>query len=213
MNTTSHAAVGGTYVQLVESARQAPEKFVLTATPYRNEADAATFTAPVVTTTPCLICDAEIAHVGDVVSRICDNCADAAETSRCPCGAAIEGPGSYCSTSCVRRHGRKRTVARWADAGMEGADAMTDADIDADVDEDAAATLPPPARPSSNVLFAQHLNLVSANAHEHRHDVDASRMCCVCDAEATGVCKCGRKLCPGCGDDETGLCPHCDEVG
>lgn len=193
MNTTSHAAVGG-------SLHQHP----------------ATFTAPVVTTTPCLICDHPIEHVGDIVSRICDTCADAVETSRCPCGATIKGSGSYCSTSCVRRHGRKRVATRWveADAGMEdAADVMADADIDADVDEDAAATLPPAPRPSSNTLFAQHLNLVSANAHEHRYDVDASRMCCVCDAEATGVCKCGRKLCPGCGDDETGLCPHCDEVG
>lgn len=199
MNTTSHAAVGGSL------------HTILTTPPAIN--------APVVTTTPCLVCDHPIEHVGDIASRICDTCADAVETSRCPCGAEVAGSGSYCSTRCVRAYGRKSTrdAATYEGVGLGygGMEDDTDVDVNEDIDEadtedDTDAPIAP--RPSTSTLFAQHLNLVSTKAHEHRHDVDATQLCCVCDGKATGVCKCGRKLCPGCGDDETGLCPHCDEV-
>lgn len=186
MNTTSHASVGG-----LAAAPQLPS-----------------FTAPTFATTSCLICDNPIEHVGDIASRICDHCADAVETSRCPCGAEVTGPGSYCSTSCVRRYATKRVSAWPAESGC-----TIETDCAHDVEHgDEVADEPIVTHPAPNVLFAQHLHNVTTSAHEHRHDVDVTHMCCVCDNTATGVCKCGRKLCPGCGDEETGLCPHCEEV-
>ena len=41
---------------------------------------------------------------------------------------------------------------------------------------------------------------------------DHSEMCVSCNSKAVGKCRCGRRVCGGCVDGETGLCAYCDDV-
>jgi hypothetical protein len=41
---------------------------------------------------------------------------------------------------------------------------------------------------------------------------DHTEMCVSCNSKTFGKCHCGRRVCGGCVDGETGLCAYCDDV-
>jgi len=146
--------------------------------------------------THCLDCNAP------TTNRVfCPRCLDADSSlqSRCPCGAVIVGPGAYCTSRCVRAYAPKmacvtvddETLAFLAEVETSGADEDSDSD-----DAPAASTSSP--KPEYKEL--RHVT--------HNH----AEMCVSCNSKAVGKCRCGRRVCGGCVDGETGLCAYCDDV-
>jgi hypothetical protein len=70
-------------------------------------------------------------------------------------------------------------------------------------DEDSDSDDAPAASTSSPKPEYRELRHVT---HDH------SEMCVSCNSKAVGTCRCGRRVCGGCVDGETGLCAYCDDV-
>ena len=132
----------------------------------------------------------------------CPRCldADSSLSPRCPCGAALIGPGAYCTSRCVRAYAPKtvgvtvddQTLAFLAEVEASGDDGNND-----DCDDAPAASTSSP-KPEYKEL--RHVT------HDH------AEMCVSCNSKAVGKCRCGRRVCGGCVDGETGLCAYCDDV-
>jgi hypothetical protein len=73
-------------------------------------------------------------------------------------------------------------------------------DLDADEDSDDAPTAS--SEPQQKPVFIELRHVT----HDH------SEMCVSCNSKAVGTCRCGRRVCGGCVDGETGLCAYCDDV-
>lgn len=126
----------------------------------------------------------------------CNDCL-ATEQSTCPCGKPISGPGAYCSTSCIRKHGPARPVVQ---VEPETEAFLAEVYTCDNEDDEAADILPSSSSPQP--LYA-----------ELRHVThDTSRMCACCSSLSRGTCRCGRRVCGGCVDAETGLCAFCEDV-
>ena len=153
-------------------------------------------TAHTTHTNHCLDCNAPTTN-----KVFCPRCldADSSLSPRCPCGATIIGPGAYCTSRCVRTYAPKvanvtvddETLAFLAEVEVSG----DDEDVDSD-DAPAASTSSP--KPEYKEL--RHVT------HVH------SEVCVSCNSKAIGKCRCGRRVCGGCVDGETGLCAYCDDV-
>lgn len=147
-------------------------------------------------TTYCLDC-----NVPTTNKVFCPHCldADSSLSSRCPCGAAIIGPGAYCTSRCVRAYAPKVASATVDDeatiAFLTEVEASGDEDSDSD-DTPAAST----SSPKPIFIELRHVT------HDH------AEMCASCNSKAVGECRCGRRVCGGCVDGETGLCAYCDDV-
>ena len=148
----------------------------------------------------CINCDKPTTN-----KLFCNDCL-ATEQSTCPCGKPVAGPGAYCSTSCVRKHGPARPVVK-AEPETEAFIAEVYASDDDDEDDDSMAEILGdyplvPSTSSPKPLYA-----------ELRHVThDTSKMCACCSSLARGTCRCGRRVCGGCVDAETGLCAYCEDV-
>lgn len=148
--------------------------------------------------THCLDCNAPTTN-----KVFCPGCLDAdwPLQLRCPCGAAVTGPGAYCTSRCVRAYAPKIDCVLPPDDETLAFLAEVDAcgDLDADEDGDDA----PAASTSSPKPEYKELRHVTHNYTE---------MCVSCNSKAVGKCRCGRRVCGGCVDGETGLCAYCDDV-
>ncbi len=140
----------------------------------------------------CLDCNAPTTN-----KLFCSGCLDADSTlqSRCPCGAAITGPGAYCSSRCVRAHGPRQEVVVADDETIAFLARVRDGSDEEDSDDEVSVTTP-------NPVFEDMPHVTHTHAD----------MCCCCLSIAHGTCRCGRRVCGGCVDGETSLCPYCDEV-
>ena len=154
-------------------------------------------------TTPhahCIDCNAPTTN-----KVFCPRCLDidSSLSPRCPCGAVVIGPGAYCTSRCVRAYAPKTTSVTVDDeatlaflAEIEACSDEEDGDSDDCDDAPAASTSSP--KPEYKEL--RHVT--------HNH----SEMCVSCNSKAVGKCRCGRRVCGGCVDSETGLCAYCDDV-
>jgi hypothetical protein len=154
-------------------------------------------TATTAHTNHCLDC-----NVPTTNKVFCPRCLDADSSlqSRCPCGAVITGPGAYCTSRCVRAYAPKIDCVLPPDdeatlaflAQVANGDYETE---DAEGDDDTSSTL----QPKPVFVELRHVT----------HDL--TEMCVSCNSKAVGKCRCGRRVCGGCVDGETGLCAYCDE--
>jgi hypothetical protein len=125
--------------------------------------------------------------------------ADSSLSPRCPCGAVVASSGAYCTSRCVRAYAPKAanvTVDDETLAFLAEVEASDDSDSDDSDDAPAASTSSP--KPEYKEL--RHVT--------HNH----AEMCVSCNSKAVGKCRCGRRVCGGCVDGETGLCAYCDDV-
>lgn len=117
---------------------------------------------------------------------------------RCPCGAAILGPGVYCTSRCIRAYApRMASVTVDDDATITFRAEVEASDEDGDNDDAPAAST---SSPKPVFIELRHVT------HDH------AEMCVSCNSKAIGKCRCGRRVCGGCVDGETGLCAYCDDV-
>ena len=143
--------------------------------------------------TNCLDCNALTTN-----KIFCSSCLDADSTiQRCPCGALVTGPGTYCSSRCVRAHGPRQEVVVADDETIAFLASVRDGSDEDDSDDEVSTT-----RPTPKPIFEDMPHVTHTHAD----------MCCCCLSVAHGTCRCGRRVCGGCVDSETGLCPFCDEV-
>ena len=157
-------------------------------------------TATTAHTNHCLDC-----NVPTTNKVFCPRCLDidSSLSPRCPCGAVVIGPGAYCTSRCVRAYAPKTTSVTVDDeatlaflAEIEACSDEEDGDSDDCDDAPAVSTLSP--KPEYKEL---------------RHVThDSTEMCVSCNSKAVGKCRCGRRVCGGCVDGETGLCAYCDDV-
>lgn len=142
----------------------------------------------------CIVCEKTTTN-----KLFCDACLSS-EQPTCPCGTPIKGPGAYCSTSCIRKHGPAGPVLV-VEPETEAfiAEVYASNDEDDSIDDDATLA---PSTSSPKPLYA-----------ELRHVThDSTKMCVSCNSRAHGTCRCGRRVCGGCVDEVTGLCAFCDDV-
>lgn len=141
----------------------------------------------------CLDCDAPTTN-----KIFCSGCLDADSTilPRCPCGTLVTGPGAYCSSRCVRAHGPRREVIIADDETIAFLASVRDGSDEDDSDHEVVSTTTP------KPVFEDMPHVTHTHAD----------MCCCCLSIAHGTCRCGRRVCGGCVDAETGLCPYCDDV-
>lgn len=141
----------------------------------------------------CLDCNALTTN-----KLFCPGCLDADSTlqPRCPCGAAIAGLGAYCSSRCVRAHSQRQEVVAADDETIAFLASVRDGSDEDDSDDEVSTLTPKP-------VFEDMPHVTHTHAD----------MCCCCLSVAHGTCRCERRVCDGCVDAETGLCPYCDEVG
>ena len=146
-------------------------------------------------TTTCLDCNAPITN-----KVFCPRCLDADSSIQphCPCGAAIIGPGAYCTSRCVRAYAPKVASVTVDD---EATIAFL-AEVEASGDEDGCDTVTASSASQQKPVFIELRHVT----HDH------SEMCVSCNSKAVGKCRCGRRVCGGCVDCETGLCAYCDDV-
>lgn len=149
-------------------------------------------------TNHCLDCNAPTTN-----KVFCPGCldADSSLSPRCPCGATISGPGAYCTSRCVRAYAPKVASVTVDDETLAFLAEVEASDLDADGDSEADDA--PVASSSSPKPEYKELRHVT---HDH------SEMCVSCNSKAVGKCRCGRRVCGGCVDGETGLCAYCDDV-
>jgi len=148
------------------------------------------------TNTYCLDCNAPTTN-----KVFCPCCLDTdlSLTPRCPCGATITGPGAYCTSRCVRAYAPKTANVAVDDETLAFlAEVEASGDDDGDCEADDAASSAPQQKP----VFVELRHVT----HDH------SEMCVSCNSKAVGKCRCGRRVCGGCVDGETGLCAYCDDV-
>ena len=147
--------------------------------------------------THCLDCDAPTTN-----KVFCPGCldADSSLSPRCPCGATISGPGAYCTSRCVRAYAPKVASVTVDDETLAFLAEVEAGDVDEDGESEADAA---PASSSSPKPEYKELRYVT---------YDHSEMCVSCNSKAVGKCRCGRRVCDGCVDGETGLCAYCDDV-
>ena len=147
-------------------------------------------------TTDCLDCNTLTAN-----KVFCPRCLDADSSIQphCPCGAAIIGPGAYCTSRCVRAYAPKVASVTIDD---EATIAFL-AEVEASGDEAGDGDDTPAVSTSSPKPIFIELRHVT---HDH------TEMCASCNSKAVGECRCGRRVCGGCVDGETGLCAYCDDV-
>ena len=159
----------------------------------------------------CLLCD----EAAQPHSRFCSSCATSPpDAPTCPCGAELQGLGSYCSSACAEIHGRNRRV----ELGLNEVES-TNPDsapldvIDADdIDLIVTKSSKTPAQKLKETLasdIAATAKSVSAPAASAALRKNRKKVCTFCTNSTKGVCRCKRPLCGPCADDETGLCPHC----
>lgn len=155
-------------------------------------------TTAATTTTHCLDCNAPTTN-----KVFCPCCLDTdlSLTPRCPCGATITGPGAYCTSRCVRAYAPKTANV----AVDDEATLAFLAEIEACSDEEDGDSEADDALASSSSLKPEYKELRYVT-HDH------SEMCVSCNSKAVGKCRCGRRVCGGCVDGETGLCAYCDDV-
>lgn len=148
-------------------------------------------------TNHCLDCNAPTTN-----KVFCPGCldADSSLSPRCPCGALVIGPGAYCTSRCVRAYAPKVASVTVDDetlaflAEVEAGGDNDDGDCEAD---DAPASSSSPKPEYKELRYVTH---------------DHSEMCVSCNSKAVGKCRCGRRVCGGCVDGETGLCAYCDDT-
>ena len=147
-------------------------------------------------TTYCLDCNAPTTN-----KVFCPHCLDADSSIQphCPCGVAITGPGAYCTSRCVRAYAPKVASVTIDD---EATIAFL-AEVEASGDEAGDGDDTPAVSTSSPKPIFIELRHVT---HDH------TEMCASCNSKAVGECRCGRRVCGGCVDGETGLCAYCDDV-
>ena len=151
-------------------------------------------------TNHCLDC-----NVPTTNKVFCPRCLDidSSLSPRCPCGAVVIGPGAYCTSRCVRAYAPKTASVTVDDetlaflAEVETCSDEEDGDSD-DCDDAPAASSAPQQKP----VFVELRHVT----HDH------AEMCVSCNSKAIGKCRCGRRVCGGCVDGETGLCAYCDDV-
>lgn len=148
--------------------------------------------------THCLDCNAPTTN-----KVFCPGClnADSSLSPRCPCGATIAGPGAYCTSRCVRTYAPKVASAIVDDETLAFLAEVEAGDVDEDGDGDDCDDVPAASTPSPKPEYKE-LRYVT-----HNH----SEMCVSCNSKAVGKCRCGRRVCGGCVDGETGLCAYCDD--
>ena len=148
------------------------------------------------TQTHCLDCNAPTTN-----KVFCPRCldADSSLTPRCPCGATVIGPGAYCTSRCVRAYSPKTASVTVDD---ETAAFLAEVEASGDDDGDYEADDTAPSAPQQKPVFIELRHVT----HDH------SEMCVSCNSKAVGKCRCGRRVCGGCVDGETGLCAYCDDV-
>lgn len=146
-------------------------------------------------TTYCLDCNAPTTN-----KVFCPRCLDADSSIQphCPCGATITGPGAYCTSRCVRAYAPKVASVTVDD---EATIAFL-AEVEASGDEDDCDTVTASSAPQQKPVFIELRHIT----HDH------AEMCASCNSKAVGECRCGRRVCGGCVDGETGLCAYCDDV-
>ena len=151
----------------------------------------------------CLLCD----EAAQPHSRFCSSCATSPpDAPTCPCGAELQGHGSYCSSACAEIHGRDRRVVEMELSEVESTDSTTPLDIiDAD-DIDLIIAKPSAKTPAQKLKETLASDIASTKKATKRRAVHT---CTFCTNSTKGKCRCGRLLCGPCADDETGLCPHC----
>ena len=144
--------------------------------------------------TDCLDCNTPTTN-----KLFCTDCLDADSTIQphCPCGTLVAGPGAYCSSSCVRAHGPRQGVVTVDDETIALLAGVPDGIDEDNIDDDSDDKTTPP-----KPIFEEMPHI----AHTH------ADMCCCCLSVAHGTCRCERRVCGGCVDAETGLCPYCDEL-
>lgn len=154
-------------------------------------------TATTAHTNHCLDC-----NVPTTNKVFCPRCldTDSSLTPRCPCGATITGPGAYCTSRCVRAYAPKT-----ANVAVDDETLAFLAEVEASGDEEDGDDCDdaPAASTSSPKPEYKELRHVTHNSNE---------MCVSCNSKAVGKCRCGRRVCGGCVDSETGLCAYCDDV-
>lgn len=145
--------------------------------------------------TYCLDCNAPTTN-----KVFCPHCLDADSSIQphCPCGATITGPGAYCTSRCVRAYAPKVASVTVDDEATIAFLAEVEAGDDSDDCDSVAASSVPQQKP----VFIELRHVT----HDH------SEMCVSCNSKAVGKCRCGRRVCGGCVDGETGLCAYCDDV-
>lgn len=131
----------------------------------------------------------------------CPGCLDADSSiqPRCPCGTTITGPGAYCTSRCVRAYAPKTASVTVDDETLAFLAEVEASGNDEDVDSDDA---PAASMSSPKPVFIELRHVT----HDH------AEMCVSCNSKAVGKCRCGRRVCGGCVDCETGLCAYCDDV-
>ena len=147
-------------------------------------------------TTYCLDCNAPTTN-----KVFCPHCLDADSSiqPRCPCGAAIIGPGAYCTALYARAYAPTLPSG----TGDDEATIAFLAEVEASGDEAGDGDDTPAVSTSSPKPIFIELRHVT---HDH------TEMCASCNSKAVGECRCGRRVCGGCVDGETGLCAYCDDV-
>lgn len=151
----------------------------------------------------CLLCD----EAAQPHSRFCNGCtATPNDVPTCPCGAALSGLGSYCSSACAEIHGRNRRVEPGLNEVESPNPDATPLDIiDAD-DIDLIIAKPSAKTPAQKLKETLASDIAATKKATKRRAVHT---CNFCTNTTKGKCRCGRLLCGPCADDETGLCPHC----
>ena len=147
-------------------------------------------------TTYCLDCNAPTTN-----KVFCPRCLDADSSIQphCPCGAAIIGPGAYCTSRCVRAYAPKVASVTIDDEATIAFLAEVEASGD---DSDDCDGVTASSVPQQKPVFIELRHVT----HDH------AEMCVSCNSKAVGNCRCGRRVCDGCVDGETGLCAYCDDV-
>ena len=160
----------------------------------------------------CLLCD----EAAQPHSRFCDGCSVAdTDVPTCPCGVALSGLGSYCSSACAEIHGRSRRVVDLQLSEVESTpiDVIDADDIDADdidlIVAKSSKTLAQKLKETLASDIAATAKSVSAPTVPAALRKSRKKVCTFCTNSTKGVCRCKRPLCGPCADDETGLCPHC----
>lgn len=164
-------------------------------------------------TQTCILCDAE----SQPGSRFCVTCNTDTDVPTCPCGAALSGSGSYCTSFCAEVHGHQARRSYSVALGLLDIAAKTETQLASPEAEDTSDDEVAPRR--SSLTPAQHLRQhLSKEPRDSEADVPSAQpkrkrptrpTCAFCINKTRGVCRCQRPLCGPCADEETGLCPHC----
>lgn len=141
----------------------------------------AAITTPTVITVTCLGCCKPVDYVGEAGVAFCDHCLSVLSGDE----EVVVAKRPVC------REDDDDVVISWYSALQHGSDLAAQ---DATDHEDIAA---------DDLIM-------SSDEHSRPHVVDEITSCATCADSTEYKCRCGRRACVGCVDEETGLCPQCE---